>query len=90
MEPQIPDGAIAAFRRIDGTLPEGKIVLAQQLQDDGESISLVVKRLTRTSNGYRLDSLNPLYPALPFAPFSHDGVRILGVYLGLLDGATCV
>ncbi|GMU00600.1 hypothetical protein KH5H1_47200 [Corallococcus caeni] len=88
MEPQIADGSIAVFRHLRDSVPEGKIVLVQQLQADHESVAVVVKRLARSVSGYRLESLNPLYSPLAFDPFSEkEPVRLLGVYLGVVPPA---
>jgi phage repressor protein C with HTH and peptisase S24 domain len=96
MEPLIPDGSLAVFRRIAAGSRRGKRLLIEELGATGTSARFTVKRYTSkkkvSEDGewahetIRLEPLNPEFPAFELDPEAFEGrYRVIGEFVQVLD-----
>jgi hypothetical protein len=98
MEPLIPDGSLAVFRRVGAGSRQGKRLLIEELGATGSSARFTVKRYTSVkkpvgSSGrdewahasIRLEPLNPEFPAFELDPEAFEGrYRVVGEFVQAL------
>jgi phage repressor protein C with HTH and peptisase S24 domain len=92
MEPLIPDGALCVFRHGVAGSRQGRLVLAESLEDTGNN-RYAVKRYqstkVETEEGWRherirLESLNPDYPSWDLDP-DENKYRIIAEFIRVMD-----
>lgn len=96
MEPLIPDGSRAIFRKVGAGSRQGKRLLIEDLGVTGEDARFTVKRYTsakRPSSDegewshqtIRLEPLNPEFPAFELDPEAFEGkYRVIGEFVQVL------
>jgi phage repressor protein C with HTH and peptisase S24 domain len=93
MEPLIPDGSLAVFRKFGAGSRQGKRVLIEELGATDSSARFTVKRYTSSTRrsgeewehaGIRLEPLNPEFPAFDLDPETFENrYRVLGEFVAV-------
>lgn len=93
MEPLIPDGSLAIFRKFGAGSRQGKRVLIEELGATDTSARFTVKRYTSSTRqsdgewehaGIRLEPLNPEFPAFDLDPETFENrYRVLGEFVAV-------
>lgn len=95
MEPLIPDGSLAIFRKISPGSRRGKRLLIEELGATDKSARFTVKRYTSSKKEaadeaweharIRLEPLNPEFPAFDLDPEAFEGkYRVIGEFVQIL------
>jgi phage repressor protein C with HTH and peptisase S24 domain len=93
MEPLIPDGSLAVFRKFGAGSRQGKRLLIEELGATDSSARFTVKRYTSSKRqsdgewehaGIRLEPLNPEFPAFDLDPETFENrYRVLGEFVAV-------
>jgi len=89
MEPLIPDGSFCVFRAGVAGSRTGRLVLAEDRDNNAYAVKRYASEKTVTDEGWkhqriRLESLNPGYPSWDLEP-DEEKYRIIAEFVRVLD-----